>query len=344
VRPPRPSNLACACALLLGLQGCGARDQSPQLPALAIDGNALTVSGISAGGYMATQIEVAYSSRVRGAAILAAGPWNCAQGELERALGACVAAPREAVDVPALLASAGAAADEGRIDPLEHLGDDRVWLFHGTEDRAVTAGVVVALRDFYQALLPRDHITFVDSIAAGHVFPTRERGGACTQTQAPFIGACNYDGAGELLRSLYGELEPPASQIDAADLRRFDQRPFRDAAGSVGLADEGFIFVPPACHPSADQCRLHVAFHGCAQGITAVDDVFVRQTGYLEWAASNRIVVLFPQVRSTLSPLNPLGCWDWWGYEDKAYAMREGRQIRAVMAMIDRLARPPDED
>ena len=28
------------------------------------------------------------------------------------------------------------------------------------------------------------------------------------------------------------------------------------------------------------------------------------------------------------------GCWDWWGYEDSRYALREGPQMLAVRAMI----------
>ena len=34
---------------------------------------------------------------------------------------------------------------------------------------------------------------------------------------------------------------------------------------------------------------------------------------------------------------NPRGCWDWWGYSGAAYHTRDGAQVRAVMAMADRL-------
>ena len=37
---------------------------------------------------------------------------------------------------------------------------------------------------------------------------------------------------------------------------------------------------------------------------------------------------------------NPLGCWDWWGYSGSDYLTRAGPQIKAVRAMIDRLAAP----
>jgi hypothetical protein len=44
--------------------------------------------------------------------------------------------------------------------------------------------------------------------------------------------------------------------------------------------------------------------------------------------------VLFPQIEPAMQPLNPNGCWDWWGYEDSRYALREGPQMLAVRAMI----------
>jgi len=47
--------------------------------------------------------------------------------------------------------------------------------------------------------------------------------------------------------------------------------------------------------------------------------------------------VLFPQIEPSYVPLNPNGCWDWWGYEGDDYALRAGAQIAAVRAMIDAL-------
>jgi len=45
---------------------------------------------------------------------------------------------------------------------------------------------------------------------------------------------------------------------------------------------------------------------------------FVRNIGYNKWADTNRIIVLYLQATPTSS--NPLGCWDWWGYDDPNYA------------------------
>ena len=51
-----------------------------------------------------------------------------------------------------------------------------------------------------------------------------------------------------------------------------------------------------------------------------LNDVFARNTGYLEVAELNNIIVIFPQATSTILT-NPKGCWDWWGYTNFLYRM-----------------------
>jgi hypothetical protein len=34
---------------------------------------------------------------------------------------------------------------------------------------------------------------------------------------------------------------------------------------------------------------------------------------------------------------NPQGYWDWWGYDDPNYALKSGRQIKAVYSMVQRI-------
>ena len=53
-------------------------------------------------------------------------------------------------------------------------------------------------------------------------------------------------------------------------------------------------------------------------------------------------MALYPQVvkRYAWWVFNPRGCWDWWGYTTGRYATKEGPQIRAVMAMVERLGQP----
>ncbi len=63
--------------------------------------------------------------------------------------------------------------------------------------------------------------------------------------------------------------------------------------------------------------------------------------GFAELADTNRLVVLFPQVKA--SAYNPEGCWDWWGYTGLDYLGKEAAQISALWKMVETLSMSPSE-
>ena len=65
---------------------------------------------------------------------------------------------------------------------------------------------------------------------------------------------------------------------------------------------------------------------------------FPREAGYNRSAESNRLIVLYPQVKTSF--WSPRRCWDWWGYTGSAYHTKDGEQIRAVHEMLKRLSAP----
>jgi len=67
----------------------------------------------------------------------------------------------------------------------------------------------------------------------------------------------------------------------------------------------------------------------------------VENTGYLEWAGANNIVILFPQAKA--NTFNPKGCWDFWGYTGVDYASNLGVQPHAIKKMVERLQAQPSE-
>ena len=317
------------------------------LPALGADIQSVTTSGVSSGGYMAVQFHIAHSSTVDGAGALAGGPYECAAGSIWNALTRCMNPsfwnPLPPAEV--FLQRTLRRAQAGDIDPLDGLAGDRAWLFSGGRDETVRWPVVDSLNRFYQAWLPFGQTLLVTRPDAGHAMISTEepQANACASTEPPFINRCgNFDAAGELLTHLLGPLapkrEPPSDRI-----RPFDQLPFlgKHLAAS-GMADEGYVFFPESCESGG--CRVHVAFHGCRQTTREIGLRFVENAGYIEWAQSNRLIVLFPQIVPRYGwtgglawIFNPRGCWDWWGYTDAEYATRKGRQIKAVQAMIERL-------
>jgi len=330
---------------LMAMAACGRTEEpaaaAARLPRLPIDPAAVTVSGISAGGYMAVQFHVAHSALVRGAGIVAAGPYLCAEGSLRHALGRCMQGNEE-IPTARLLETTSQLALDGAIDPIAGLADDQVWIFHGAADPVVRAPVVDALEAYYHALVSPEQVARVEHPQAGHTFPTRAAAAPpCTASESPYVGNCELDGARALLGQFYGALAD-GSEPRPDGLVEFDQRPYATSSGSAALAEQGWLYVPVACKAgAADACRLHVVFHGCKQGASFVGDQFVQRAGYLEVAETNRVVLLFPQIEPSFQPLNPNGCWDWWGYEGQAYATQAGPQLRAVRSMIADLLGEP---
>ena len=335
----------------LGTPPAGAADVSEKLPALCIDTDAVSVSGISSGAFFAHQFHVANSQRVMGAAIFAGGPYLCA-GEgfpqsLFRSLNVCSdTGPGPFLgppDAQRSIAAARAAASAGGIDDLSGLRGDRVFLFSGRLDAFVPTSVIEAVRTFYRAFDDDPDITFISEVDAAHAMITSGFGNACDTSKPPFLNACGYDLAGVALAHIYGPLSPP-KEADGTIIA-FDQTVFVDPATTHGLAERGYAYVPKDC-AEHQSCRLHVAFHGCLQNADTVGDAFYRHAGYNEWAEANDTVVLYPQAAAVTSRVagipvswpNPQGCWDWWGFTGNDFARRSGRQIRAINSMIDRLA------
>ena len=309
---------------------------APPLPALAAD-DAVTVSGLSSGGYMAVQLHVAHSARVKGAGALAGGPYYCAQGSLWTAYYNCMK-PGAFMPLPPLAklrAETDNLAAKGRIDPLSNLASGRAWLFTGARDETVVREVVEGLHAFYSAY--KTATVIVRDKAAGHAMVTEAAGSKdCGASQPPFINDCDYDAAGALLQHLAGALAAPAAS-PGGRLESFDQTPF--GGYDISMDDEGYVYVPKDCE--TQRCRVHVAFHGCRQGRAAVKDQFAREAGYNRWADTNRMIVLYPQAIARWWRIyNPNGCWDWWGYTGAQYHTKDGAQIRAVVAMLGRLSEP----
>ncbi|PVY81347.1 hypothetical protein C7414_10183 [Cupriavidus alkaliphilus] len=345
--------LGAACAL--GVSG-GAAAQA--LPALGADLAQTSVSGLSSGAFMATQFHVAYSGTMVGAGVVAGGPFYCA-GLFAPTPPATAAATQcmqpvgdTGPDAQAALDAARTFARDGRIDPVQNLARQRVYVFSGTRDQTVLPRVAAQVGRFYTlGGVPASQLQYVADVAAGHAFITSQAGdAACAASASPYINNCGLEQARQILQWIYGALKPAARP--SGELLRFDQRAF-DPGGKALLADSGYVYVPRECGAGgadggadggAAACRVHVAFHGCLQGAGAVGERFVRGAGYLESAEANRIVVLFPQV--VVSRHNPLGCWDFWGYtsDDPAqpdFFSREAPQMAAVMRMVRRLGAAP---
>ena len=108
------------------------------LPPLSLTLGNVTVSGMSSGGYMATQFHVAHSDWVKGAGILAAGPYYCAKGDITTALAQCVNKVDGDIDLNALQQVAKAFEKEEKIAPLSNLSDFTAHKTRGSSLKLMT--------------------------------------------------------------------------------------------------------------------------------------------------------------------------------------------------------------
>ena len=100
------------------------------------------------------------------------------------------------------------------------------------------------------------------------------------------------------------------------------------------MDEAGFVFIPYSC--ALNPCKVHVAFHGCGESKEFLGDEYVKNTGYLEQAGPNEMVVVFPQAHS-IPETNISGCWDFWGYTGPDYLTKDGPQAKAIRLMVERL-------
>jgi len=297
--------------------------------AYKIDLNSVTTSGLSAGAFMAVQFHIAYSSQVNGSGILAGGPYYCAQGSLTTATTSCMAAPI-LLDVNKLISTTDTFAREKKIDDTANLKRSKVFLFSGKKDTVVNPQVMEKCKQYYTHYIDASNIKTEFTLNAEHTFPTLDFGNACTMRGSPYIGKCDYDGAGIVLNWLYGALKPKTTAV-SSNIKSIKQ----DHA--TGLGPTAYYYVPTGCANNITACSLHVAFHGCVQDIKSIGDKYYTKTGYNEWAEANNIIILYPQSESVILK-NPNACFDWWGYGSANYAIKDAPQMNSVWNMIKAIA------
>lgn len=343
--------LAALLSAGIGASPALAEPPAPPLPALGADLSATTVSGISSGGFLAAQLATAYSARFAGVGLIAAGPYYCAgthpsQSLLDNAMTSCMAPAIPAVAASGALSLANATrfAAAGLIDPVQNLARQRVYAFSGASDRTVKTIVVDQVRQYYLMAGARpEQILYRKHPDAGHAIMMKDDDDVpCASTAPPYINNCGFVQSHELLAHLYGTGKPANAGAPAGRIVAFDQREFIRGS-QTGMDARGYLYVPQYCTENA--CNVHVALHGCQQGAQVIGDRFYRGTGYNAYADTNRLIILYPQVEQSRGlPMNPRGCWDFWGYSNTPgsppFYAKGAPQMAAIMAMIDRLGQP----
>lgn len=315
-------NWAFLFSLILFLPSLRAEEK---FPALRIQN--ITVSGISSGAFMAVQLQMALSEKIKGVAPIAGGIYGCAEGNSDRAQKICMKDPKK-IYVKRYIQRTKIASLEKAIDNIKNLSGNKILLIQSKSDSVVKFESAKKLEDYFSEFLPTSQIKLIELDRVAHGFPTNQYGANCETGGDPHLLNCGIDMAGEILNYFYPNLSPPVEPVPN-HLIPFEQSSY--SAPSAELHKQGFIYLPSTCK-SGSSCRLHIALHGCKMSPEFIGNQFSQYAGYNSWAEANNIVILYPAAKK--SELNPLGCWDWWGYTGLNYATKYGAQIQAIQNMI----------
>jgi hypothetical protein len=321
------------------------------LPSLNAEIQRASLSGLSSGAFMAVQLHVAHSSVFKGVGVFAGGPYYCSQGKILNAVGRCMG-PKDDKALPnveELKKWTRSQADDGKIDPIEHMKESKIWILSGTTDKTVFPSVVKKLQEYYTGFVNPENIVGIFDMDAGHALITEDYGNDCSETKPPFINHCKFDGAGKLLAHIYGSLNAP-SDTPEGEIIEFNQNDFIEEKEATHhcMAEKGYVYVPKICN--TERCGIHIFLHGCKQYAGKIGREIIEKGGFNRWADRNKLIILYPQTTSWASPdkseaqqfqtQNPFGCWDWWGYSHSDFYSKGAPQIKAIMKMLDRLVQP----
>ena len=297
---------------------------------LKIDPDSITVSGLSSGAYMASQLHISHSATIKGAALFAGGPFACAKKGLAEATTHCMQNAQGGPDIERSFQLINALSDSGEIDDIKHLKQSKLLLVSGAKDKTVNSRVIDAAEQLYLSFVDSQKISRARIPNLGHGFPTLNFGNRCDVEASPYLSACNYDGAGAILNYLYADLKERTAKVFEPKILT------QHIPGYSEMLDSPFLYIPQQCRNGA-LCKLHIALHGCQQNREFIGDTFVKHAGYNQWAEANDIVIVYPQTLKAAN--NPMGCWDWWGFSSSAFYSKQAPQIQALVGLISFLIR-----
>ena len=249
-------------------------------------------------------------------------------------------------DTAALIRATDRNAARGAVDPTANLARHRIWLFSGAFDTIVPRPAMDGSERYYRHYVGGSAVFYEKGLEAGHGQPPPipatvvRRGGRPLHQQVQL-----RRGGRAAALDIDGPLDPPNTGRLGGEFVRVDQtRSSPTRPRTAWTRPAGSTCRRPAAPAPAAGCTSPSTAAGRPQGfapapgLPAYGTTFVRHAGYAEWADTNGIIVLYPQAAPAPSEGDPLGCWDWWGYDDPDYALKRGRQMAAVKGMVDRIA------
>ena len=159
------------------------------------------------------------------------------------------------------------------------------------------------MEEFYSNFVTSNNVILKNDIPATHAVVSSHTGTPCgTSDNRLYIQNCGFDSVFEMLNHLLDNSltrpEYPPSYVYSGDLRQFDAKEFfpNNDPKALSMDEFGYVYVPTGCLDGSVQCLLHIHFHGCLMEANEIGTDFITESGFLEIADYNNIIILFPQV------------------------------------------------
>lgn len=137
----------------------------------------ITVSGVSSGAAMATQLHIAYSKDIGGVGVLAGPPYDCAGALLTAA--ECLSGPVTSISVPDIEKRIKAYEATGAIDSTSNMAGDPVYIFSGKYDPVVLQPIAKLNAILYSSFNTSIKTNY--DLPATHGIPTVNYGDPCPE-------------------------------------------------------------------------------------------------------------------------------------------------------------------
>ncbi|CAG0887756.1 unnamed protein product [Cyprideis torosa] len=290
----------------------------------SVDPSKVTIGGFSSGACFAHQFHIIHSKTISGVGLLAPTPYNSLFPELWSDLQTRYFPILE--NLPGIILDIHGKSFFNQIDNVRNLAGDKVFIHHGFLDFIFRPWNSVNVKLLYSKFLSWSDIKLVIKPLFGHVWPTAlslsSNSNTCSSGGLPFVLGetlyrnCNYDTVYNMFSHLYGPVMAARPASPSGVLRQFDQTPFTPLLS--GMDSIGTVYIPPQCENGAT-CKLHFSLHGCINGRSVLGDTLATNTEHMLWADVWDVILVFPNVKITVLPTNPTGCWDVMGYTGLNY-------------------------
>ncbi|XP_021953463.1 uncharacterized protein LOC110850338 [Folsomia candida] len=322
-----------------------------RLGGLNVNKKLVTLSGFSSGGTFAQQLYISHSSMFSGIGVFSHTFYRCGPGNgvLADYDATCTKTvdqrnPRPKVEYHPSNAVVDIHAYfyRGLIDnPYVHIARKPLYVFAGTKNYLFTTDMSLRILHVFKPFIKDKKAIRVRVEAANLTLPTNRKDlpGCSEPTNTIQISNCGFSGALDALTFILGHdlIRPPTADVKLNKLLEFDQTDFygEDDDKRNDMDSVGYFYIPRVCYGNKVECLLHIYFHGCMTGREFVGPYHILNSGFLQVAEMNGIIMIFPQAVS--SKENMIGCWDTFGVTGELYATREGAQVSVVKNMLDKI-------